>query len=151
MKLVFREMTAEDLPATFAVRLSTVENAITMDRLERDYGVTPERVADAMTRDVKGWLCEHSGSVVGFAMGNRSSGEVLVVAVHPDYEGRGVGKGVLARVCEWLFRGGHEEIWLLTTPDPALRARGFYQALGWRGTGRRVRDDEVMVLARDGR
>ncbi len=149
MSLAFRPMTPDDLPATFDVRLSTVENAITMERLESDYGVTPARMTDAMTRDVKGWLCEESGIAVAFAMGNASSGEVLVVAVRPEYEGRGAGKGVLARVRDWLFSAGHEEIWLLTTPDPALRAYGFYQSLGWRGTGKIVREDEVMVLRKD--
>lgn len=61
MNLAFRAMIPDDLPATFDVRLSTVENAITMERLESDYGVTPERMADAMARDVKGWLCEDAG------------------------------------------------------------------------------------------
>lgn len=149
MNLAFRAMTPDDLPATFDVRLSTVENAITMERLESDYGVTPERMADAMARDVKGWLCEDAGTAVAFAMGNVSSAEVLVVAVRPEYEGYGAGKGVLARVRDWLFSAGHEEIWLLTTPDPALRAYGFYRSLGWRGTGRIVREDGVMVLRKD--
>jgi len=146
MKLEFRQMAPEDLPATFSVRLSTVENAISMERLEREYAITPESVADAMTRDVKGWVCEDSGTVVGFAMGNRSNAEVLVVAVHPEYEGNGIGKSVLARVRDWLFSEGHQAIWLLTTPDPSLRAYGFYAALGWQCTGRIVREDEVLVL-----
>ena len=146
MSLAIRQMTPGDLPATFDVRLSTVENAITMERLECDYGVTPESLADAMTRDVKGWLCEDVDTAVGFAMGNVASAEVLVIAVRPEYEGRGVGQRVLARVGEWLLSAGHDEIWLLTTPDPALRAHGFYRNLGWRGTGKIVRGDEVMVL-----
>ena len=91
MSLAIRQMTPGDLPATFDVRLSTVENAITMERLECDYGVTPESLADAMTRDVKGWLCEDVDTAVGFAMGNVASAEVLVIAVRPEYEGRGVG------------------------------------------------------------
>jgi len=146
MRLIFRQMTADDLQATFDVRPSTVENAITMDRLKSDYGSTPESVADAMTRDVQGWLCEDSGFVVGFAMGNVSSAEVLVVAVRPEYEGHGVGKGVLEQVGSWLFSAGHDEIWLLTTPDPTLRAYGFYLSLGWRATDKIVRDDELMLL-----
>ena len=146
MTLRFREMTPADLPAVFDVRFSTRENAITLERLERDYGVTPEKLARAMGPTIRGWLCEEDGRVAGFAMGDSTSGEVTVVAVHPDLEGRGIGKGVLARVRDWLFASGHDEIWLLTTPDPSLRAWGFYAALGWRGTGRRVREDEVLVL-----
>ena len=149
MQLAFRQMTPGDIPATFSVRLSTVENAITMERLESDYGITVESVADAMAGDVKGWICEDGGVAVGFAMGDASNGEVLVVAVRPEYEGQGIGKKVLARVRDWLFRAGHEEIWLLTTPDPGLRAYAFYRSLGWRGTGRIQRGDEVLVLRDD--
>jgi ribosomal protein S18 acetylase RimI-like enzyme len=146
MTLEFRQMTVEDVPATFSVRTSTVENAITMERLESDYAITPQSLTDSMGRDVKGWVCTDSGTVVGFAMGNHTTAEVLVVAVRPEYEGRGIGKKVLASVRDWLFDAGHEEIWLLATPDPRLRAYGFYHSLGWRGTGKIVRDDEIMIL-----
>ena len=33
-----------------------------------------------------------------------------------------------------------------TTPNPSLRAYGFYAALGWQCTGRIVREDEVLML-----
>jgi GNAT superfamily N-acetyltransferase len=149
MDLAFRQMTQGDIPSTFSVRLSTVENAITMERLESDYGITPESVADTMASDVKGWICEDAGVAVGFAMGNASNGEVLVVAVRPEYERKGIGKNLLARVRNWLFGAGHEQIWLLTPPDPSLRAYGFYRSLGWQGTGRIQRGDEVMLLRND--
>jgi len=148
MSLTFRQMTVEDVPATFAVRFSTIENAITLERLETDYGITPQSVTESMARDVKGWLCEDAGRAVGFAMGDTSSGEVLVVAVCPEYEHRGIGKTLLSMVRDWLFSQGHDCIWLLSTPDANLRAYGFYRSLGWRTTERRVRGDEVLVLER---
>lgn len=134
-----------DLPATFEVRLSTVENAITMEELERDYGITPQSLSEAMASHVKGWLCEDSGTVVGFSMGDLSNGEVLVVAVHPDYEGNGIGKTLLLQVQDWLFSQGHEQIWLRANPDPKIRAHGFYRKLGWKATETRG-DEEVMTL-----
>jgi ribosomal protein S18 acetylase RimI-like enzyme len=146
MNLTYREMQIGDLPAATAVRISTVENAITVEELESDYGITPQSMAEAMTSHVKGWLCESSGNVVGFAMGDRSNGEVLVVAVLPEYEGRGIGKSVLAQVQTWLFTEGHEEIWLYSNPDPSIRAYGFYRNLGWRSTGMLPDDDEVLKL-----
>ena len=148
MALTFREMKISDLPEAFAVRLSTVENAVTMEELEEDYGITPVSLSAAMRSHVKGWLCEDTGKVVGFAMGDRSNGEVQVVAVLPDYEGRAIGKTLLDRVTAWLFSAGHEEIWLLANPDPGVRAHGFYRKLGWQATGSRKGDDEVMVLRR---
>jgi ribosomal protein S18 acetylase RimI-like enzyme len=127
MNFTYRQMQISDLPAALAVRLSTVENAITMEELASDYGITPQSVSVAMKSHVKGWLCEASGRIVGFAMGDRSNGEVQVVAVLPEYEGRGIGKNLLTRVQTWLFSERHEEIWLLANPDPNIRAHTFYR------------------------
>ena len=146
MNPTYREMQISDIPAATAVRLSTVENAITMAELESQYGVTPQSMVEAMASHVQGWLCEDFGKVVGFAMGDQSNGEVLVVAVLPECEGRGIGKRLLAYVQTWLFSGGHEEIWLLANPDPNIRASGFYRKLGWRATGTIRDDDEVLKL-----
>ncbi len=146
MNLSYRQMNLDDLPAAFSVRLSTVENAITIERLETDYDITPESLAEAMKSQVKGRLCEDYELVVGFSMGDSSTGEVQVVAVLPDYEGNGIGRTLLTQIQNWLFSEGHEEIWLITTPDPGTRAYGFYRKLGWRATGRMVDDDEIMVL-----
>ena len=146
MALIIREMTVADLPAVFSVRTSTIENAITIEELETDYGITPESLAEAMNSHVRGWLCEYSEEVVGFSMGDQSNGEVQVVAVHPDHEGKGIGKTVLNEVKNWLFSSGHDEIWLSANPDPKIRAYGFYRKLGWRATGKMKGCDEIMVL-----
>ena len=140
-------MTVEDLPAVFALRVITRENRVTMQDLV-DYGITPESLADAMTSSVKGWVYEDDGKVVGFAMADQASGEVLVVAVLPEYEGLGVGSAVLKAVGDWLFAAGLEEIWLYTTAEPELRACGFYTHLGWEATGEREDDEEMFVLRR---
>lgn len=145
----YRQIQIDDVPAVFAVRISTVENALTMEQLEKDYGVTPQSLAEGMKSDLKGWLCEESGTVVGFAIGDRSSGEVHVVAVRPEHEARGIGKNLLSRVQTWLFSQGHQFIWLLANPDPKTRAHGFYRHLGWQPTGTLKGSDEVMTLRSD--
>ena len=43
-------MNFDDLPAAFSVRLSTVENTVTMAELERDYDITPESLAELLNR-----------------------------------------------------------------------------------------------------
>ncbi len=149
MSLVYREMATDDLPAVFELRVATRENAVTMEELEEDYGITPQSLAEAMATHVKGWLCEDNGLAVGFAMGDRANGEVQVVALRPSHEGRGIGKRLLDQVTSWLFSEGHEEIWLLSNPDPTIRAYGFYRRLGWRPTGERRGYDEVMTLGKD--
>ncbi len=148
MALTYRQTKTSDLPLVFAVRLSTNENAITMEELEHDYGITPESLSTAMKSNVKGWLCEDDGKVVGFAMGDLSNGEVQVVAVLPDYERKGIGKHLLAHVQSWLFSEGHQEIWLLANPDLSIRATGFYRNLGWHATGVLRGDDEILKLRR---
>ena len=149
MKLSYRPMTVDDIPAALGVRVSTIENRLSMEDLERDYGVTPESLSEAMKLDVKGWVCEDTGRVVGFAMGDRSNGEVSVVAVLPAHERHGIGKNLLMRVQSWLFSEGHEEIWLYATPDPNIRAYGFYRKLGWRAAGTTESDAEVMKLRKE--
>ncbi len=140
-------MTADDVPAALAVRLSTRENAVTLAELRDDYGVTPAAMADALRAGaVVGWVAETDGQIVGFAMGSRRSGEVLVVALHPDHEGQGTGRRLLAAVVDWLRTLGHARLWLKANPDPDIRATGFYRHLGWRRTGRMVGADEVLVL-----
>ena len=146
MSLVYHEMAAEDLPAVFNLRIATRENAVTMEELEDDYGITPQLLAEAMATHVRGWLCEDAGLVVGFAMGDRANGEVQVVALRPSHERRGIGKRLLDQVTSWLFSEGHEEVWLLSNPDPTTRAYGFYRKLGWHATGERRGYDEVMTL-----
>lgn len=153
MTLSYREMTIADIPAALALRVATIENAVTMEELEQDYEVTAESLAGAMQSAVRGWLCEDTAAeaasrVVGFAMGDRSGGEVLVVAVRPGCEGRGIGKSLLLQVQDWLFSEGFEEIWLLSNPDPAVRAHRFYRRLGWQATGRRKGGDEILTLRR---
>lgn len=148
MAQFFREMTIGDLPAALAVRFSTIENAITLERLEQDYGIMPESLAASMATHVRGWLCVVDGEVVGFAMGDRANGEVQVVAVRPDHEGKSIGSRLLTLTCDWLFAEGHDEVWLMSNPDLCVRAHGFYRKLGWRPTGEIRSEDEVLVLRR---
>lgn len=141
-------MTPSDLEAVFELRQATRENRVSLQELEENYGITREGLADDMRCHVRGWLAEDERQVVGFSMGDASNGEVQVVAVHPDYEGRGLGKALLARVADWLFSKGHGEIWLFANRDPALRASGFYRKLGWEPTGKTKGDEEVLRLPR---
>lgn len=127
----FREVAEHDVPALFEVRTATRENAYTREQL-RQLGITPDSVSGMLARDHRGWLCEVAGRVAGFAMGDQSTGELWVIAVRPEFEGRGIGAGLLRRVEAWLWSEGFEELWLTTDVDPSLRAYGFYRAHGWR-------------------
>src|SRR5690242_7310321 len=66
----------------------------------------------------KGWVAEHEGQIVAFGMSDRSNGEVWVVAVLPDYEGRGIGRRLVEFAQNWLRQQGHDDIWLWTSRTP---------------------------------
>lgn len=127
---MIRAITAVDLPALFAVRVATRENALSCTELEA-MGVTEDAVTRMLAESHQGWLAEQDGRVVGFAMGNGQTGEMWVIAVLPEFEDQGFGGRLLGRVEEWLWSLGWEELWLTTDLDPTLRAYGFYRHHGW--------------------
>ena len=125
-----REITAADVPALFHVRPRTRENAMTLEELQR-FGINPQSVTESLTNSTKGWLCEDAGQVIAFSMADRATGEFLVIAVLPEYEGKGIGGRLMALTKEWLVASGCMRSWLTTDLDTSLRAYGFYRRQGW--------------------
>ena len=64
-------------------------------------------------------------------MGNKTTGEMWVIAVLPEFEGQGIGKCLLQLVENWLITEGCSELWLTTDPNETMRCVGFYRHLGW--------------------
>ena len=119
-----------DVPALFAVRVVTDENRRTREELTRQ-GITEASVCERLRGTFHGWLAEEDGRVVGFAIGDRATGELWVIAVLPDYLQRGIGSELMRRVEAWLEENGCLELWLTTDLDPRLRAYAFYRHRGW--------------------
>ena len=133
-----REIRELDVADLFAVRVATRENILTLKELA-GLGITRDTVLLMLNETHRGWLCEVDDRVVGFAMGNRTNGELWVIALLPSYEGRGIGAALLTQVEEWLWSEGWSEIWLTTDIDEKLRAYGFYLQQGW--VDHVIRDD----------
>lgn len=129
-ELMYREITEADIPDLFVVRVQTHENRLTREELAA-LGITEESVREKMKGSFRGWLCEANGRMTGFAMGDRATGELWVIAVLPEYLGRGIGSALLRRVEGWLGACGCRQAWLTTDVDPALRAYTFYRQQGW--------------------
>lgn len=106
--------------------------------LERNPGMSFVAVVSGSTAPgIRGIV----GSVLGGHDGRR--GYVYHLAVHPDFQGRGVGAELMERL-ESAMRGiGLEKAHLFVYPDnPAM---GFYARMGWH-----LRDDlEVMSKVLD--
>ena len=143
--MIIREITAEDIEYLFDLRSQTRENSMSRAELAA-IGITPASITAGLETSLKGWLCVVDDTVAGFTLGDSSTGEMMVIAVHPEYEGRGVGRELMARVQSWLFSCGHTELWLSEFPDPALRAYQFYRRLGWLPTGTIENQHQILKL-----
>ncbi len=126
-----REIEAKDVPDLFDVRVATHENRLSREELAF-MGINENAVREKLAGTFTGWLCEDSGRIVGFAMGDRSTGELWVIAVLPNYVGRGIGSVLLRRVEAWLFGNQCERVWLTTDVDTRLKAYSFYRQHGWK-------------------
>lgn len=126
----FREVTDADVPGLFYVRPRTRENTMSLEELQ-GLGINPQSVTESLEKSTKGWVCVDSDRVVAFSMADRATGEFLVIAVLPEYEGKGVGGRLMALAEEWLAASGCKRSWLTTDLDTTLRAYGFYRKRGW--------------------
>ena len=137
-----------DLAAEYIrLRGMTRENAIPEERL-RALGITAETWAnDIKSTELQGFVARSSDELAGYCFSNTKSGEVVVLAVHPEYEGQGIGQQLLSLVIEQLSLRGHKRPFLGCSSDPTVRSYGFYRRLGWHSTGKvDERGDEVLEL-----
>lgn len=128
--MTFREITPDDLPAIIEVRVATWHNANGREEMIR-LGITHDSVRRGLEGPLRGWLCEVDGKIIAFAMGDKGTGEMWVIAVLREHEGQGLGKRLLILVEQWLFGEGWRESWLTTDPGERFRAVGFYRRQGW--------------------
>ena len=133
--VLYRRAIPNDLPACIGVRGRTRDNPLSAEHLA-SLGVTPESWSPLMERQqIQGLVAESAAETVGFCFGDQRSGEVLVLAVLPDFEGEGIGQRLLGLTTEILFSRGHHELWLAASPRSDVRAHGFYRRLGWTWRG----------------
>lgn len=121
-----REIKKSDIEDILTVRTSTIENHFSLVDLA-DIGITKQTVSHWLDGSIRGWVCEISGRIVGFVMGDRKTAEILVIALLPEYERQGIGQLLMATVQNWLWSFGHDNIWLWSNPDTSVRAHGFIE------------------------
>ena len=121
-----------------------------MEQLE-SYGINVASLAESLQNESRGWVFEidqeNSNRIAGFSMANGHLGELTVLAVLPEFEGRGIGKQLVLAAQEWLLSCHTDELFLYTEHNPNFRAYGFYQGLGWYPTGEiKENGDEKFVF-----
>ena len=135
MHLQYRPALPEDAAECVVVRGQTRQNAASEEWL-RSIGITAESWAENIRSGaLPGHVCTVDDNIVGYCFGERKTGEIVVVALLPDFEDRGIGREVLNRTVKELAELGHSRLFLGCNPDPASRSYGFYRHLGWRSTG----------------
>ena len=126
--MIFREAQIADILQIQVVRNSVKENKLS------DPALVPDKdVEDYITNRGKGWVCETKGLIVGFAIADLQDKNVWALFLHPDHEGRGIGKQLHRIMLDWYFSLTKETIWLGT--EPKSRAEKFYRMQGWKEVG----------------
>ena len=77
-------------------------------------------------------IARHQGRLAAAVMTGHDGhrGTVYYVCVHPDFQGRGFGKQVMAAAESWLKAQGVWKLNLLVRAENA-KVRGFYEGLGF--------------------
>lgn len=140
-----RGIAPRDAADCIAIRGRTRQNAIPAARLaelgidERSWAASIASIA------VVGHAACVDGALVGYCFGDTVSGEIVVLALPPEHEGRGLGRELLRRTMADLRARGHARLFLGCSDNSAARSYGFYRRLGWRSTGARDSfGDEVL-------
>lgn len=145
--MTIRPAIPEDAAACVEIRGRTRENAVSAERLT-EYGIT----ADSWRKDIQsgalpGHVCLVDQEIAGYCFAIRKTGEIAVLVVLPEYEGKGIGCELLGKMLLELRELGFKRAFLGCSPDPASRSYGFYRHLGWKSTGTfDSHGDEVLEL-----
>ncbi|MEO6219924.1 MAG: GNAT family N-acetyltransferase [Ginsengibacter sp.] len=126
--MIFREAQISDIVQIQSVRHSVKENILSDPAL-----VTDEDCEEYISIRGKGWVCENDGKIIGFAIADLKENNIWALFIHPEFEGRGLGKKLHAIMLEWYFSQTHEKVWLGTSPH--TRAEIFYRKQGWNEAG----------------
>lgn len=135
MDVIYRKATPDDVSSCIILRGKTRENAFSVERLAA-IGVTLESWRSAVSDDLLiGYVGFSEGKMVGYCFGDQGTGEIVVLALLPEFEGKGIGKKLLKLVIGKLKAIGFHKLFLGCSSDPKVRSYGFYRHLGWSSTG----------------
>lgn len=145
--LFFRPAEPGDIAACIDLRGRTRENAVPAARLAQ-LGITEASWSGQVRAgELPGFVALREGVLAGYCFGDAASGEIVVLALLPAFEGAGLGRQLLAMTVAHLRSLGHGRLFLGCSADPSHRSHGFYRRLGWRPTGERdAYGDEVLEL-----
>ena len=124
-----RQAVSNDIPKMQIIRHSVKENKLSDPGL-----VTYGDYLEYLENRGRGWVCEMQKEIVGFAIADLVANQVWALFVHPDFQGRGIGRKLHDTMMNWYFAQTNRKIWLSTAPNTT--AEIFYRNAGWKEAGR---------------
>jgi GNAT superfamily N-acetyltransferase len=125
---IFRTATRDDILQLHTIRMAVKENALS------DPGrIIPTVYQEMLELNGKGWVCEVNNKIAGFAIVDMKNKNIWALFVHPDFEGKGIGKAIFRLMVNWSFDQGIDKLWLGTAPG--TRAEHLYATVGWEKKG----------------
>ncbi len=126
--MIYQEAEIKDIG-----QIQFVRNAVKENRLSDPALVPDKDVEEYITNRGKGWICKTGKKIVGFAIVDLIANNVWALFIHPDFEGKGIGKKLHQIMIDWYFVQTNEKLWLGT--EPGSRAEKFYRMQGWKEVG----------------
>ncbi|MFG0632240.1 GNAT family N-acetyltransferase [Pseudomonas sp. xss_2] len=145
--LTYRPAKSDDAALCIKIRGLTRENAFSEQELNA-LGITAESWSTGIQDgSCPGFVACADGQMIGYCFGDRNTGEIVVLALLPAYEGLGIGKALLAMMVDKLKTQGLHRLFLACSSDPNVRSYSFYRHLGWSPTGETDEyGDEILEL-----
>lgn len=137
---MIRKATLADRPRITEVRLAVRENRLSAASVSK-----VETTSDWIFDNATFWVWEEAGAVQGFSVADPRDGTIFGLFIHPDYEGRGLGKALLPLACEDLRAAGFAAATLTT--GSGTRAERFYRTNGWEEIGRQDNGEIIFRKA----
>jgi len=126
--MIYREASIEDILQIQIVRHAVKENTLSDPAL-----VTDQDCVEYLTIRGKGWVCEIDSRIVGFSIADLQDNNIWALFVHPEFEGRGIGRRLHDAMLDWYFSQTKDKVWLGT--ESGTRADQFYRKSGWTEAG----------------
>ena len=126
---MIREALIKDVPEMQVIRHAVKENVLSDPAL-----VTDEDCIAYLTQRGKGWVYMMGDNMAGFAIADLEDHNIWALFIHPEQEGKGIGKQLHDTMLDWYFTQTGHTVWLST--DAHTRAETFYRNRGWTETGK---------------
>lgn len=122
-----RPMYETDLAAVMAVEL-----------LNYPFPWTEGIMRDCLRARYSCWVCEVDDGVIGYGILSMGAGEahVLNISIHPEYQGRGLGRELLAHLLGLAREHGAEAAFLEVRPSNRAAVH-LYESMGFNQAGLR--------------